>query len=172
MAGAGQFARGWDLDRIIKNYEQRINTLEKLFRVPSGAGLGVMAYVSDTSEDISSASAVPVEIAGLTQSIDVVAGRRYRITAVITTYSTVASDVAELRATVDGTNQGGYTMSANSSGAATGQVTTLIWIHEAAASGNDVFRILVARAAGSGTVHAVGSASSPIFSLIEDIGLV
>jgi hypothetical protein len=35
MAGAGQVGRGWDLDRIIKNYEQRINTLEKLAR---GAG--------------------------------------------------------------------------------------------------------------------------------------
>ena len=32
MAGAGQVARGWDLDRIIRNYEQRINTLEKLVR--------------------------------------------------------------------------------------------------------------------------------------------
>lgn len=42
MAGAGQVARGWDLDRIIKNYEQRINTLEKLAR-----GAGTSAFLID-----------------------------------------------------------------------------------------------------------------------------
>lgn len=35
MSAAGQISRGWDLDRIIQDYEQRINTLEKLAR---GAG--------------------------------------------------------------------------------------------------------------------------------------
>jgi hypothetical protein len=43
MPGPGQVARGWDLDRIIKNFEQRINTLEKLAR-----GSGTSAFLIDT----------------------------------------------------------------------------------------------------------------------------
>lgn len=43
MPGPGQVGRGWDLDRIIKNYEQRINTLEKLAR-----GAGTSMFLIDT----------------------------------------------------------------------------------------------------------------------------
>jgi hypothetical protein len=43
MAGPGQIARGWDLDRIIKDFEQRINTLEKLAR-----GAGTSVFLVDT----------------------------------------------------------------------------------------------------------------------------
>lgn len=173
MAGAGQVARGWDLDRIIKNYEQRINTLEKLSGTrPATDPLGNLSYVESTTADRTSASAVPVEIVELTASVDVVAGRRYKVTAVITTYSTVATDIAGLRLDVDGANQGSYTTSANSGGAATGQATTLVWIYDPAATGTDTFAVYVFRAAGTGTVHAVGSANSPIFCLVEDIGTV
>ena len=47
MAGAGQVGRLWDLDRIIDNYEQRINTLEKL----AGRSVSVTAW-STSGADI------------------------------------------------------------------------------------------------------------------------
>lgn len=43
MSAAGQISRGWDLDRIIQDYEQRINTLEKLAR-----GAATSAFLVDT----------------------------------------------------------------------------------------------------------------------------
>jgi hypothetical protein len=43
MPGPGQVGRGWDLSRILDNYEQRINTLEKLAR-----GAGTSAFLVDT----------------------------------------------------------------------------------------------------------------------------
>jgi hypothetical protein len=43
MPGPGQIGRGWDLDRILTDYEQRINTLEKLAR-----GAGTSAFLIDT----------------------------------------------------------------------------------------------------------------------------
>lgn len=52
MAGAGQVGRTWDLNTIVDNYEQRINTLEKL----AGSGVQTVTPWSSSGADIALAA--------------------------------------------------------------------------------------------------------------------
>ena len=112
-------------------------------------------------------------IPALTTSFAVQAGRLYRITVQITTYSTTVQDVAQFRLDVSGLGQvGEFPRAANSARdtALTANAHTLVAYCVSPTAGTRTVTVYVSRPVGTGTVTAMADALKRASCLVEDIG--
>ena len=153
---------------------QEVTSLQMQQRPLYQAGFVKAGAFSHTS-----ASTTVVGIPALDVWFNAVTGHRYRITSSFTTHSSNVADVAGIFVYTklgagSFVQRGSFTRQANSSPTlvGTGNYQTVFSYFDADADGECQVTHQFSRAAGSGTVTASSSASTPAAVLVEDMGLI
>lgn len=153
-----------DLQLLAEALDAQLDTLDR--STSKRLGLTVSSAITRT------ATTTEVAIPELTTSFEAVAGRLYRLTLCITSYSTVVTDVVQFAVKVGPTTVGEFPKTANSAPATPGtsnyHVLNAYW--SAAASGEQSVTATFKRVVGTGTVTAFASALSRASLLVEDLG--
>lgn len=108
----------------------------------------------------------------VTTSFEAVAGRLYRLTLCITTYSTAVVDVVQLTVDVGASRVGEFPKTANSAPAVPGTSNyhVLNAFYTAPAAGPQTVTATFKRVVGTGTITVAATALSRASLLIEDLG--
>lgn len=134
----------------------------------AGAGIRPVGYAVVTANGADNTTATPAQ--AIAASVDVVAGRRYRITWSGSHDGSVAADVANLQVRAGTTTLGQWSARANSgTGARTSQGFTVVAYYDAAVSGTVSLNGAIARAIGTGGVRVIGSTTAPSTLFVEEL---
>lgn len=121
---------------------------------------------------LNASSSALVSIPALTTTLNVTAGKRYRITTNVTSYSTSVSDIVRFEARIGGVMIGEFPKAANSGRDATGtsnyHTLTSYWV--APTTGPVTVTNLFARVVGTGTVTVLSTPTMQASVTVDDIG--
>lgn len=138
----------------------------------AGGALGTLTdgYAEKTSEQTGISDA---DITGLTVTVSVVAGRRYKVTGYCSSIHTasVNLDVFELRIQEGGTVRQAASARVPATGGNVNDFLAPLYVFVAAATASRTFKLRLTRTSGTGTVVFAASATAPGFILVEDIGI-
>lgn len=140
-------------------------------------GLGVVGLKRINTGTTTVSSSTFVEVTALALAdVPVVSGRTYRISLGLVTYSSVSSDILGMRIEVDPgsgfASLDTFTRAANSSGALSGNRQEMTSYWTATVTANVDFRVMVQRAAGSGTITVIADANASEHLEVTDVGSV
>lgn len=130
------------------------------------AGAGDVAY-AETTTTTGSITTVETDLTGLSVTFTAVAGRRYRVTAVVEVIDTASSSVYVLALKESATQLHRFTAVNGHTG---GSTCSLLYVNNASISGSKTWKLTLVRAGGSGTLSTTNGATYPSFILVEDIG--
>lgn len=127
---------------------------------------GVVAYSRITASQAGIGTSY-VDLAGLTLTFPMVAGRRYRISANCHGYGTTAGNVVSLALMEGSTTH--YISQWILQSASWGETGQLIHVITATATATVTFKLQMAMSAGTGTVGAYATPAMPTYFMAEDI---
>lgn len=148
----------------------------------SGASIsrGVVSggYAQITANSTTNATTTALAVSGLSITVTLVAGRRYRLSGMLVPFSTVANDVAAVQLRDTATLLQGLDVDIQTTSRGyNGHISVVFTCVASGAvagtslnAGSHTFNAYIQRDSGTGTINLVAAATNPNYILLEDIG--